>query len=73
MSVRVKPNRPPTIGNLVSLIQVLAIDLTIQQCAALARGIAKSLEAAYRERRLIPPKWVRQLARRVAGPAKLIA
>jgi len=66
---RTSPSRPPAVGQLVRLVHQLSADLTPQQSTTLARNIAAALEAAYEERRLSPPKWVRELARRAARPA----
>ena len=66
---RTTPSRPPAVGQLVRLVHALGADLTPQQSVEFARGIAAALEAAYEERRLSPPKWVRELARRAARPS----
>lgn len=66
---RTTPSRPPAVGQLVRLVHAMATDLTPPQAIDFARKIAAALEAAYEERRLAPPKWVRELARRAARSA----
>lgn len=56
-------SRPPAVGQLVRLMNEIAADLSPQQAMTLGRNIASLLEAAYEERRLSPPKWVREFAR----------
>ena len=47
-----------------SVLPELAGDLTPQQTLALGREVAQILGAAYEERRLSPPRWVKELAKR---------
>jgi len=53
--------RGPQVGSLVRLIGDLAVDLSPAQGAALGRETARLLLEAYQERRLPPPRWVREL------------
>jgi len=57
-------SRPPNVGQFVRLVSELAGDLTPQQTLALGREVAQILGAAYEERRLSPPRWVKELAKR---------
>jgi len=63
-------SRPPALGQLVRLLNEIAADLSPQQATALGRNISTLLEAAYEERRLTPPKWVRELSRAPVRPAR---
>lgn len=53
--------RPPTVGQLVRLLGKMGADLPPSQAAALSRDIAELLASAYQNRRLPPPRWVREL------------
>ena len=57
-------SRPPNVGQVVRLLRELAGDLSPQQTLALGRELAQLVTAAYEERRLSPPSWVRDLAKR---------
>ena len=57
-------SRPPNIGQFVRLLGEVAGDLSPQQTLALGREIAQLIAAAYEQRRLSPPAWVRDLAKR---------
>ncbi len=57
-------SRPPNVGQFVRLLGELAGDLSPQQTLALGREIAQLVAAAYEQRRLSPPAWVRDLAKR---------
>lgn len=63
-------SRPPALGQLVRLMNEIAADLSPQQATALGRSISALLETAYEERRLSPPKWVRELARAPIRPTR---
>ena len=63
-------SRPPALGQLVRLLNEIAADLSPQQATALGRNISALLEAAYEERRLTPPKWVRELSRAPVRPSQ---
>ncbi len=52
----------PDLGRLIRLLDELTVDLSPEQAAALAQRVARLLLAAYAERRLPPPRWVRELA-----------
>jgi len=58
-------SRPPNVGQFVRLLGELAGDLSPQQTLALGREVAQLVAAAYEQRRLSPPAWVRDLAKRV--------
>ena len=57
-------SRPPNVGQVVRLLRELAGDLSPQQTLVLGRELAQLVTAAYEERRLSPPSWVRDLAKR---------
>jgi len=57
-------SRPPNVGQFVRLLGELAGDLSPQQTLALSRDVAQLVAAAYEQRRLSPPAWVRDLAKR---------
>ena len=57
-------SRPPNVGQFVRLVSELAADLSPQQTLALGREVAQILGEAYEERRLSPPRWVKELAKR---------
>ncbi len=57
-------SRPPNVGQFVRLLGELAGDLSPQQTLALGREVAQLVAAAYEQRRLSPPAWVRDLAKR---------
>jgi hypothetical protein len=57
-------SRPPNVGQLVRLLRDVAGDLAPQQVLALGRDVAELLAARYEERRLSPPRWVQELAKR---------
>jgi hypothetical protein len=58
-------SRPPNVGQFVRLLGELAGDLSPQQTLALGRDVAQLVAAAYEQRRLSPPAWVRDLAKRL--------
>src|SRR5204862_463192 len=58
---RQRVSRPPNVGQLVRLLNELAGDLSTQQTAALAGGIAGWLRDAYRAKQEKVPGWVREL------------
>ena len=60
--------RPPSVGQLVRLLNELSGDLSPQQTAQLGRDIAASLAEAYEARRLEPPRWVEELLRQFRRP-----
>ena len=57
-------SRPPNVGQFVRLLGELAGDLSPQQTLALGCEVAQLVAAAYEQRRLSPPAWVRDLAKR---------
>jgi hypothetical protein len=57
-------SRPPNIGQFVRLLGEVAGDLSPQQTLALGREVAQLVAAAYEQRRLSPPSWVKELAKR---------
>lgn len=57
-------SRPPNIGQFVRLLSEVTGDLTPQQTVSLGREVAQIIAAAYEQRRLSPPDWVRELAKR---------
>ena len=57
-------SRPPNVGQFIRLLNELAGDLTPQQTLALGREVARLVAAAYEERRLSPPRWVKDMAKR---------
>ena len=57
-------SRPPNVGQFVRLLGELAGDLSPQQTLGLGREIARLVAAAYEQRRLSPPAWVRDLTKR---------
>ena len=57
-------SRPPNVGQFVRLLGELAGDLSPQQTLALGREVAQLVAAAYEQRRLSPPAWVRDMAKR---------
>jgi len=57
-------SRPPNVGQFVRVLTELAGDLTPQQTLAFAREVAQILGAAYEERRLSPPRWVKDLTKK---------
>jgi len=56
------PDREPSVGQLVRLLDELGADLSPSQAAALGRETARFLLGAYEAQRLSPPRWVRELA-----------
>ena len=56
-------SRPPSVGQLVRLLNELSGDLSPKQTAQLGRDIAELLAEAYETRRLEPPRWVQALLR----------
>ena len=56
-------SRPPSVGQLVRLLNELSGDLSPKQTAQLGRDIAELLAEAYETRRLEPPHWVQALLR----------
>lgn len=58
-------SRPPNVGQFVRLLGELAGDLSPQQTLALGREVAQLVTAAYEQRRLSPPSWMAELAKRV--------
>jgi hypothetical protein len=64
LAVQHRVSRPPNVGQFVRLVSELAGDLTPQQTLALGREVARILGEAYEERRLSPPRWVKELAKR---------
>ncbi len=62
LATRKGGERQPSIGQLVQLIGDLTVELSPGQTAALGRETARLLLGAYQERRLAPPRWVRELA-----------
>ena len=56
-------SRPPSVGQLVRLLNELSGDLSPKQTAQLGRDIAELLAEAYETRRLEPPRWVQELLR----------
>ncbi len=58
-----RPNQSgPSMGALVRLLGELSADLPARERAALGQDVAEFLVRAYRDRRLPPPRWVRELA-----------
>ena len=55
--------RPPNVGQFVRLLNELAGDLSPTQAVHLGRHLAGLLVESYEERRLTPPRWVRELVR----------
>jgi len=55
--------RPPNVGQFVRLLNELAGDLSPTQAFELGRHLAGLLVESYEERRLAPPRWVRELNR----------
>ena len=51
----------PKIGSLVRLLGEIGADLPAGDRAALGQNVAGFLLRAYRERKLAPPRWVREL------------
>ncbi len=62
IATRKTDERNPKISDLVRLIGDLTVELSPAQTAALGRETARLLLGAYQERRLSPPRWVRELA-----------
>jgi hypothetical protein len=60
-------SRPPNIGQLVRLLREVAGDLAPPQVLSLGRDLAAMIASRYEERRLSPPRWVQELARRSRG------
>ena len=58
-------SRPPNVGQFVRLVRAVTGDLSPLQTAALGRDVAQLIAAAYEQRRLSPPGWVRELAKRL--------
>jgi hypothetical protein len=56
-------SRPPSVGQLVRLLNELSADLSARQATELGRAIAALLAEAYEARRLSPPRWVQHLLR----------
>jgi len=52
----------PAVGDLVRLLGDLTAELSAAQTATIGRETTRLLLAAYQERRLAPPRWVRELA-----------
>ena len=65
---RARTRRSPSVGHLVRLIEELGAELSPRQTAALSRDVAELLVAAYENRRLPPPRWVRELAGHYGRP-----
>jgi len=52
----------PTVGSLVRLLGEIGADLPARDRAALGQDVAGFLLRAYGDRKLPPPRWVRELA-----------
>ena len=62
LATRKTDEKHPRIADMVRLIGDLTAELSPAQAAALGRETARLLLGAYQERRLSPPRWVRELA-----------
>lgn len=71
LATRRTDERAPRVGDLVRLIGELAGDLSPAQAAALGRETARFLLDAYQARRIVPPRWVRELASHYHAPRSL--
>lgn len=64
-----KPAEPgPRVGDLVRLLGDLTVDLSASQATSLGRETARLLLEAYQDRRLPPPRWVRDLVTHYRTP-----
>jgi transcriptional regulator with XRE-family HTH domain len=54
---------PPNVGQLVRLVNELAVDLSRRQAVELGREVARWLAEAYEARQLGAPHWVQELLR----------